>query len=177
MKKAVFLDRDGVINRRASEGEYITRWEDMEILPGVPEAIILLAQAGFCVLGVSNQRCVAKGLVTMSELEAIHERLRKELAAKGATITRIYYCPHESHSRCGCRKPDPGMLLSAARDYEVDLQSSWMIGDSEVDIAAGKNAHCKTVRIGEEEAATNPRPDLFARNLLDAALKVLQSTP
>jgi len=174
MKKAAFLDRDGVINRSAPEGEYITRWEEMEILPGVAEAISLLAQAGFCVLAVSNQRCVAKGRLTQSELESIHERLCKELAAKGATITRIYYCPHDSQPRCGCRKPDPGMLLTAARDYEIDLRSSWMIGDSDVDIQAGMKAHCRTVRIGHVDAITNPPPDLFAKDLLDAARKLLQ---
>jgi histidinol-phosphate phosphatase family protein len=174
MKKAVFLDRDGVINRRAPEGEYITRWEDMEILPRVPEAIALLARAGFFVLGVSNQRCVAKGLVTVNELESIHERLCRTLAAKGATITRIYYCPHENQARCACRKPDPGMLLTAARDYQIDLRSSWMIGDSDVDIQAGKNAHCGTVRIGGVDATSNPQPDLFAEDLFDAARKLLQ---
>src|SRR5712692_12048263 len=136
MKKAAFLDRDGVINRKAPEGGYITRWEDLEILPGVPEGIILLTQAGYSVLAVSNQRCVAKGLLSLSELESIHERLCQELETKGASITRIYYCPHDNLTPCGCRKPAPGMLLAAARDHGIDLQNSWMIGDSKVDIEA-----------------------------------------
>jgi len=174
MKKAAFLDRDGVINRKAPEGEYITRWEDLEILPGVPEAIILLTQAGYSVLAVSNQRCVAKGLLSLSELESIHERLCWELGTKGASITRIYYCPHDNQAACGCRKPAPGMLLAAARDHGIDLQNSWMIGDSEVDIEAGKNAHCRTVRIGDSYADNNPRADLFARDLLEAAHRLLE---
>src|SRR5438270_13766843 len=106
MKKAAFLDRDGVINRSAPEGEYITRWEEVEILPGVAEPISLLAQAGFCVLAASNQRCVAKGLLTLSELESIHELLCKEIEATGATITRIYYCHHDSQPCCGCHTHD-----------------------------------------------------------------------
>ena len=173
MKKAAFLDRDGVINRKAPEGEYITRWEEMEILPGVPEAIIMLAQAGYSVLAVSNQRCVAKGLLTLSELEAIHQRLRKELETKGALLTSIYYCPHDDQPPCGCRKPAPGMLLTAAREHEIDLASSWMIGDSDVDIEAGRNARCKTVRIGNVDASASPAADLFARNLLDAARQLI----
>ena len=94
MKRAVFLDRDGVINRKPPEGQYVTRWEEMEFLPGVPAAISLLTRAGFCVLAVSNQRCVAKGLLTASELESIHNRMCRELAATGAVITEVYYCPH-----------------------------------------------------------------------------------
>jgi len=174
MKKAAFLDRDGVINRKAPAGEYITRWEDLEILPGVPEAIILLTQAGYSVLAVSNQRCVAKGLLSLSELESIHERLSKELETKGATITRVYYCPHDDQTPCGCRKPAPGMLLAAASDHGIDLRKSWMIGDSDIDIEAGRNARCKTVKIGDVNTNAGPRADLFARDLLDATQKLLE---
>src|SRR5271166_1808200 len=114
MKRAAFLDRDGVINRKAPEGKYVTRWEDMEFLPGVREAIRRLNNAGFLVIVASNQRCVARGLITADELDSMHARVRREFQAAGATIDAIYYCPHDSQPPCNCRKPHPGMLLEAA---------------------------------------------------------------
>jgi D-glycero-D-manno-heptose 1,7-bisphosphate phosphatase len=105
MKKAAFLDRDGVINRKAPEGQYVTRWEEMKFLPGACEAIRLLNNAGFLVVVVSNQRCVAKGLITTEELDSLHAQMRNEFAAAGATIDAIYYCPHEIQPPCSCRKP------------------------------------------------------------------------
>lgn len=174
MKKAAFLDRDGVINRKAPEGEYITRWEEMEILPGVPEAIALLTQAGYCVLAVSNQRCVAKGLLKVSELESMHERLRKELEAKGAHITKIYYCPHDNNPPCECRKPAPGMLLTAALEHDIDLGNSWMLGDSDVDMRAGRSAGCRTIRIGDNYGKDASDADLFAPRLLEAVHQILK---
>ncbi len=180
MKRAAFLDRDGVINRKLPEGQYVTRWEEMVFLPGVPAAISLLTQAGFCVLTVSNQRCVAKGLLTASELESIHSRMCRELAANGAVITEVYYCPHAEHPPCGCRKPSPGMLFRAALEHEIDLSASWMIGDSEIDIQAGRSAGCRTVRIvrgGEGVRGGGGGADLLAPSLLDAVRKVLALEP
>jgi D-glycero-D-manno-heptose 1,7-bisphosphate phosphatase len=174
MMRAAFLDRDGVINRRPPEGQYVTRWEEMQILPGVPEAIALLTQAGFCVLTVSNQRCVAKGLLTAAELESIHKRMCQELAALGAEITEVYYCPHEKEPPCGCRKPAPGMLLTAARAHEIDLSASWMIGDSDIDIEAGRNAGCRTVRIVTGEEVAKEGADLLAQSLLEAVHQVVE---
>lgn len=173
MKRAAFLDRDGVINRKPSEGEYVTRWEEMQFLPGVPEAIALLTQAGFCVLAVSNQRCVAKGLLSVRDLESIHGRMRQELAAKGALITEVYYCPHDNQPPCSCRKPAPGLLLTAAREHGINLKMSWMIGDSDSDVDAGRNAGCRTVRIVNGDAVGNSGADLFASTLLDAVQQVL----
>src|ERR1039457_849329 len=115
MSRAAFLDRDGVINQKAPDNGYITRWEDMEILPGVGEAIALLNRAGFRVIVVTNQRCIAKKLITTDELEALHQRMRDDLSLAGATIDEVYYCPHELHAPCTCRKPRPGLLLDAAR--------------------------------------------------------------
>jgi D-glycero-D-manno-heptose 1,7-bisphosphate phosphatase len=180
MKKAVFLDRDGVINRKAAEGEYVTRWEEMEFLPGVGEAIRLLRDAGFFVIVVTNQRCVAKGLITSTELEAMHARMRCEFEAKGATIDAVYYCPHENEPACACRKPQPGMLLQAAREHDVDLAASWMIGDSSHDVEAGRRAGCRTFLIvdqadqGESGDSSPDRADLMASSLLDGAHKILQ---
>lgn len=173
MKRAVFLDRDGVINRKPPDGQYVTRWEEIEFLPGVPEAMALLAGAGFCVLVVSNQRCVAKGLLTVSDLESIHVRMCRELAAAGAVITQVYFCPHETQPPCGCRKPAPGLILKAAREHQIDLTSSWVIGDSDIDIEAGRNAGCRTVRIVKGGEVANGSADMLARSLPDAVNQVL----
>jgi D-glycero-D-manno-heptose 1,7-bisphosphate phosphatase len=174
MKKAAFLDRDGVINRKAPEGEYVTRWEDMEFLPGTREAIRLLNDAGFLVVIVSNQRCVAKGLITTEELDAMHERMCREFQAVGATIDAVYYCPHDYEPPCSCRKPQPGMLLDAARAHHVQLAASWMIGDSDHDAQAGRTAGCRTAQIVADGKSTHGGADLVVTSLLDAARKILQ---
>jgi histidinol-phosphate phosphatase family protein len=173
MKKAAFLDRDGVINRKLPEGQYVTSWEDMQFLPGVPEAIGLLTKAGFCVLVVSNQRCVAKGLLAVSELERIHSLMCQELGAQGALITEVYYCPHEIDPPCGCRKPAPGLLLTAAREHQIDVRKSWMIGDSYIDVEPGRNAGCKTAQIMNGDASGKNWADLRAGTLLDVARQIL----
>jgi D-glycero-D-manno-heptose 1,7-bisphosphate phosphatase len=174
MNRAVFLDRDGVINRKPREGEYVTRWEEMEILPGVAEGIILLNRAGFDVIVVTNQRCIAKALLTRAEMESIHERMCRTLGDAGATIDAVYFCPHEKQPPCACRKPAPGMLLLAAREHGIDLTESWMIGDSDIDVAAGKAAGCKTARLVEDHEATSTNADVISTSLLDALNKILQ---
>jgi len=174
MKKAAFLDRDGVINRKAPEGQYVTRWEDMEFLPGSFEAVRLLNAAGFLVVVITNQRCVAKGLITPQELEALHARMRLEFQAAGATIDAVYYCPHDYQPPCDCRKPQPGMLLDAAREHNIQLNSSWMIGDSEHDVQAGRTAGCNTALVVADGQSNQARADIVATSLLDAAHKILQ---
>jgi D-glycero-D-manno-heptose 1,7-bisphosphate phosphatase len=173
MKKAAFLDRDGVINRKPPEGQYVTRWEELQFLPGVSEAIILLTGAGYSVFVVTNQRGVAKGLLTQDDVESIHQKMCQELACAGAVITKVYYCPHERQPPCTCRKPAPGMLLTAAKSYDLDLASSWMIGDSDIDVEAGRNAGCKTVRISQMEALENNGADLSAPSLPAAVQQIL----
>jgi D-glycero-D-manno-heptose 1,7-bisphosphate phosphatase len=176
------LDRDGVINRNPPEGQYVTSWEDFHILPGVVEGIAQLNRAGFSVIVVTNQRCIAKGLLTAAELDQMHSRLSSSLARAGATIDGIYYCPHEMEVSCNCRKPAPGMLLDAARSHSVNLAVSWMIGDSDTDVEAGRNAGCKTARLqvtngpGDATGHTPDRlssPDISATSLLDAVRKIL----
>jgi D-glycero-D-manno-heptose 1,7-bisphosphate phosphatase len=174
MKKAVFLDRDGVLNRKAPEGQYIMRWEDMVFLPRVREAVRLFNQAGFLVVVVSNQRCVAKGLITTSELDDLHARMQSEFALTGARLDAIYYCPHENEPPCACRKPQPGLLLQAARIHNIDLAKSWMIGDSKRDVAAGRAAGCRTVRLTEDKNSALSDSDWVAFSLLDATHKLLQ---
>jgi D-glycero-D-manno-heptose 1,7-bisphosphate phosphatase len=173
MAKTVFLDRDGVINKKAPEGAYVTRWEEVEFLPGVAHSIHLLNEAGFRVIVVSNQRCVAKGLVTAAEVEALHRRMWDELAHSGAKVGAVYYCPHDTHPPCRCRKPNPGMLLDAARDHEIELASSWMIGDTDVDVETGRRAGTKTVRLLQDGESVCARADIVASSLLEAVLKIL----
>lgn len=173
MMRAAFLDRDGVINRKLPEGQYVTRWEEMQFLPRVAEAIALLIGAGYCVIVVSNQRCVAKGLLTVRELDLLHQRMCQELARAGAVITEVYYCPHEMQPPCTCRKPAPGMLLAAAHAHEIDLTASWMIGDSDIDTEAGRNAGCRTARIRNHNQVVSSDADVIAQSLLDAVHQIL----
>jgi len=150
MTRAVFLDRDGVINQKAPEGLYVTRWEDFHIFPRAIECVAQLNRAGLKVIVVTNQRCVAKRLITIDDLEKLHQRMSSLFAKSGATIDAIYYCPHELNPSCSCRKPAPGMLLDAAREHGIELTESWMVGDSDIDVEAGKNAGCKTVLLLEK---------------------------
>lgn len=174
MNKAVFLDRDGVINQKApSEDAYITRWEEMHILPGVADGIAMLNRANLRVIVVSNQRCVAKGLVTSSQVESIHHRMCRALAIMGAKIDAVYYCPHEEQPPCGCRKPQPGMLFAAAQEHELDLLSSWMIGDSQKDVEAGRRAGCRTARIAESSISAGENADVLAGSLVEAVRQIL----
>ncbi len=183
MTRAVFLDRDGVINQKAPEGQYVTRWEDFHLLPGVVEGIALLNRAGFSVIVITNQRGIAKGQMTEADLEKMHERMAGVLAEAGAIIDGTYYCPHELEASCGCRKPSPGMLFSAARARSIELPASWMIGDSDIDVAAGRNAGCKTARLFathetlDETGRRFDRPssaDIVASSLLHAIRQILQ---
>jgi D-glycero-D-manno-heptose 1,7-bisphosphate phosphatase len=176
------MDRDGVINRKAPEGEYVTRWEDFHFLPGVAEGIALLNRAGFSVIVVTNQRCIAKGLMTVAALEEMHKRMTNYFARAGAAIDGIYHCPHELDQSCGCRKPAPGMLLDAARSRGIELPASWMIGDSDIDIEAGKSAGCKTAQLVAMNGTTGKpgsrdvrqdQADIVAPSLLDAVHQIL----
>lgn len=173
MLRAAFLDRDGVINRKAPEGQYITRWEEFQFLPRVAEAIALLNQARFSVIVISNQRCVAKGLLTVEELEVIHGRMLKHLTALNASISAIYYCPHDIQHSCNCRKPAPGLLFQAAREHLIDLANSWMIGDSDIDVQVGKNAGCRTVRILRNGIIPEIDADLSAPSLFEAIQELI----
>lgn len=174
MSKAAFLDRDGVINRKPAEGQYVTNWDEMQFLPGVARAIALLNGSGFRVIVVSNQRCIAKELITVADLDSLHRQMCDSLAGRGATIDGVYYCPHEKQPPCSCRKPAPGLLLDAARKHQIDLTASWMIGDSEIDVEAGRNAGCKTARLLDGQEAAAGSADVVAPSLLEAIHKILE---
>lgn len=178
-RKAVFLDRDGVINRKAPEGDYIKSWDEFEFLPGVKEAIKKLNERGFLVIIVSNQRGIAKGVMTENDLKEIHSRMKSELKSVGAKVDDIYYCPHDVGDNCNCRKPKPGLLLKAAKEWDIELSRSWMIGDQAPDIEAGKRAGCKTILIKDDLTTSNDadlnkiKADLITTSLAEAVDKLL----
>jgi D-glycero-D-manno-heptose 1,7-bisphosphate phosphatase len=147
-KKAVFLDRDGVINHKAQEGDYIRTWDEIRFLPGAVSAVVSLNRAGFKVFVVTNQRGIATRKVRMRDLLKIHARIQHVFSLAGGVISQIYYCPHNTSENCGCRKPRPGMLKRAAREHNLDLSASWMVGDSLTDVKAGENAGCRSVLLG-----------------------------
>lgn len=145
--KCVFLDRDGVINKKAPEGDYIKNWSEFRFLPGVKEAIKRLNKAGFLVIISTNQRGIAKGLMTEEDLKEIHFKMIEELEKSGDIIDSIYYCPHDEKDNCNCRKPNIGMFLKAKKDFNIQMDESWLIGDSKSDILAGQKAGCKTILV------------------------------
>lgn len=145
--RTVFLDRDGVLNEKMPEGQYVRSWDDFHLLPGVPEAIARLNGAGVRVVIVSNQRGIALKLYTAGDVLAIHSRLQDLLASHGAHIDAFYFCPHEK-GECNCRKPLPGMFEQAAREFpEVSATKSAMIGDSLCDMEFGARLKMKTILI------------------------------
>ena len=153
--ETVFLDRDGVINRNLAD-HYIRRWEEIELLPGVEHAIALLNRSGRKVIVVSNQRGVALGYCSETDLLALHERLQQHLSAHGARLDAIYYCPHDN-GQCNCRKPLPGMFERAFRDFPgTHAGNSVMLGDSLCDVEAGARLGMRTIFIAD--ATQPPKP-------------------
>ena len=158
-QKAVFLDRDGTINKYVG---FLRNINDFELINGVSEAIKRINASGYLAIVITNQPVIARGEVTYEELNEIHNKMETLLGNHGAYLDSIYYCPHHPDSGfdgeikelkidCDCRKPKPGLLLKAAEELNIDLSKSWMIGDSKNDIMAGKNAGCKTALIGNED--------------------------
>jgi D-glycero-D-manno-heptose 1,7-bisphosphate phosphatase len=172
---AAFLDRDGTLNVRPAEHEYITSARDFEWLPGATAGLARLAQAGYVLAVVSNQRGVARGLVTVSVLEDVEERIQRDLAALDCAITAFRYCFHDLDAGCDCRKPKPGLITRLADELELDLCRSWMIGDSDTDILAGSSAGCRTALVGAEGGAT--RPDAVAASLEQVSELVCSAGP
>jgi D-glycero-D-manno-heptose 1,7-bisphosphate phosphatase len=164
----VFLDRDGVINRKAPEGQYIARWNDMVMLPGVEKAIGKLNHSGKRVIVVSNQRGVALGRYTSADVERLQVQLQGHLAHNGAHVDAFYFCPHDTEG-CDCRKPRTGLFEQAFRDFpEASGANSVMIGDSLSDIESGRAAGMRTIFI-EGDPEIRKEGSRLAANLADAA--------
>lgn len=178
-QKAVFLDRDGTINKYVG---FLRNINDFELIDGVSEAIKRINASGYLAIVITNQPVIARGEVTYEELNEIHNKMETLLGNHGAYLDSIYYCPHHPDSGfdgeikelkidCDCRKPKPGLLLKAAEELNIDLSQSWMIGDSKNDIMAGKNAGCKTVLIGNEDY----KQDITVDSLLTFMNKIIKN--
>lgn len=152
LRRAVFLDRDGVINQNSPS--YVLSWADVQFLPGVFAALRRLAATPFAVVVATNQSAVGRGLMSLGQMWAINGQIAAEVAAQGGRLDRIYACPHRPDEGCGCRKPQPGMLLQAARDLGLDLSASYLIGDAVSDIEAALAVGCRPllVRTGRGQA-------------------------
>jgi D-glycero-D-manno-heptose 1,7-bisphosphate phosphatase len=191
-RRAVFLDRDGVINELVPDPastlpESPLRSEDVGLLPGAAAAMVALREAGWLLVGVSNQPAAAKGKVSVEQLCAVQARVLELLSAEGAQLDAFRICLHHPHGvvpelagECACRKPAPGMLLDAARQLSIDLRESWTIGDTDADVVAGQAAGCHTVLV-EHRASVHKRrgdakPNLVAPDL-GAAATVLLALP
>ena len=177
-QKAIFLDRDGTINKYVG---FLTDINEFELLDGVTEAIKMINESGYLAIVVTNQPVIARGEVSVEELQEIHNKMETLLGQAGAYIDDIFYCPHHPHKgyegerpeykiECECRKPKPGMLLAAEEKYNIDLRESWMIGDGENDIEAGKNAGCNVCVVGNAEIENVPR----YKNLLECVKAVFE---
>ena len=142
-RSAIFLDRDGVINHNRSD--YIKSWDEYVFLPGVFAPLKLLAQSRYSIVVISNQSPIGRGLVQQDVIEDINARMKAAIEDQGGRVDAIYYCPHAPEDECDCRKPKPGMFLQAAQELDIDLASSYFIGDAVSDVEAAFNAGCKPV--------------------------------
>ncbi len=178
-QKAIFLDRDGTLNRNVG---FLRDVDQLELLPGTAEAVRKINQSGYLAIIITNQPVIARGEVSVEELDIIHNKLETLLGLEGAYIDGLYYCPHHPDKGfpgevlslkidCNCRKPKPGLLLQASQDFNISLTDSWMIGDGKRDVMAGKNAGCKTILISssDEDFAA----DFLCTSLSDAVEKIL----
>ena len=182
-RRAVFLDRDGTLN---VERDLVRSPEDIELLPGVPEALRTLSEGGYALIVVTNQSARARGWITEEELSAVHERLRSLLSSYDAPLDDIVHCPHHPtegepplRKTCDCRKPEPGLLLQAAGRHGIDLGHSWMVGDAVRDMEAGRRAgvNCLLVRTGKgAEESSSLDPSMVVADLTAAAELKLSDT-
>lgn len=173
-RPAVFLDRDGTLNERPADHDYVRSSDAFAWLPGAIEGIVALAGAGFALFVVSNQRGVARGLIGPGVLDAIERRVQSALAPHGVAIEAFRYCVHELDAGCDCRKPAPGMLLDLSAEHVLDRARSWMVGDSASDMEAGRAAGCRCALIAPPGAETGA--DATAPGLLELARAIVAAS-
>lgn len=173
-KVAIFLDRDGVINK---EVNYLSDPKDFELLEGTINALKQLKTKGYLLIIITNQAGIARGYFTVTKLNEIHQKMIRIFKKKDLYIDDIFYCPHHPAftGPCECRKPNPGMILGAKKKYNIDLKSSFMVGDTLNDIKTGKNAGCKTILVltgygtMEKKKINGIKPDYIYKNLMEFA--------
>jgi D-glycero-D-manno-heptose 1,7-bisphosphate phosphatase len=175
MRRAVFLDRDGTINREVG---VLSDPDEVELLPGAAEAIARLNEDGWLVIVVSNQSGVGRGYFTEEAVEKVHQRLQMILSDEGARFDAIYYCPYHPDTGCDCRKPALGLLRQAVADFDIDVCRSFVIGDKVSDVEMGHRAGCRTALVltgyGEEAQSKANRADFIAPDLYAAVDWVLE---
>lgn len=171
-KRCVFFDRDGIVNRSPGPG-YVERLEDFHLQEGFVQAAKVALAHGYAVAVATNQRCVARGMVSMQTITTIHDHLSAALADQGIPLLGVYCCPHERDT-CTCRKPRPGLLLAAAEEHGLDLEASWMIGDNETDIEAGRRGGCRTILVSNHPEVKT-RATLVVKDI-DLLAEVLEQT-
>ena len=170
--RAVFLDRDGTVAKNIN---YCSCPEDFELLPDTGKAIRLLNQHGFKVIVITNQSGIARGFFTKETLAKIHDKMEDELAKEEAWVDAIYYCPHHPDDNCKCRKPKPKLALQAAKDHNIELGSSFVVGDQPMDIDLGKAIGSRTILIGTAPInMESPKPDIVVSDLLAAARVIVK---
>src|SRR3989338_4612960 len=165
MKKSLFLDRDGVVCEVLAPEVFLVNLEQFKLRNGIQELVRVVKNKGYTVVVVTSQPQLAMGMLTLKELQAIHEHMRKALKE---AIDGIYVCPHDRSGSCACRKPKPGLLLQAAKDLNIDLAQSIFVGDRHKDVLAGQAAGCKTVLVKSEhwpDELMYCKPDMFADRL------------
>ena len=167
--RCVFFDRDGIVNASPGTG-YVERWEDFRLMPAFVDVLRQVRAAAYEAVIVSNQRGVALGRMSKETVDTIHRNLRRDLRDDyGLDVLDMLYCPHDDAADCECRKPRPGMLLEAARRHDIDLKASWMVGDQERDIEAGRRAGCRTILVSAAPAES-------AADIRVTRLEALQET-
>lgn len=178
LRKAVFLDRDGTV---IVDTEFSTDPARFVPLPGTLEGLRALQDAGYEIVIITNQSGVARGFFDEASLRAFHDFMVNWFGERGVSISAVYYCPHYAAGNvpqysisCRCRKPEPGMLLRAAADHRLDLAQSWMVGDRDCDIGAGRAAGCRTIRVGDWPNDDEPA-DFTAADVGEAARKILSN--
>lgn len=146
----LFLDRDGVINKKL-EGRYVRNWEEFEFMPNVLLAIKKLSNKFERILVITNQQGIGKGIMSTDELSLLHQKMQKEIVQNGGKIDEIYFCPHLEKENCNCRKPGIGMIEKAMYDFpSIDVRNSFLIGDSVSDIAAGERAGIESIKVDHQ---------------------------
>jgi histidinol-phosphate phosphatase family protein len=168
-RPAVILDRDGVLNERPPRAEYVLRADDVRWLPGALESLRLFADSGWRVIVVSNQAGVARGVMTAEAVDSVNEHMRREAEASGGRIDAFYYCPHGWDEGCACRKPRPGLLFQAQRDFQLDLTRTTFLGDDERDREAAVAAGCRPVLLSDDLTLLDATHELLATELEGAA--------
>ena len=178
--KAIFLDRDGVINRYPGDGKYVTSWKEFKFLPKAKKAIAKLYKNRFKIFVISNQAGVNKGIFSQNRLDFITKNMLKAIEESQGKIDKVYYCTHRQQDNCSCRKPKAGLMHLAKKQYQVNLKNSFFIGDTIRDVKTAKAAGCKSILVlsGKEKLSNRKnwetQPDFIFSNFYKATEFILK---